>query len=149
MSSARGTALHLLSRRDYTAAEIRRKLTDREFPDDEIESAIQGLQSARLLDDRRAGAAHIRTASRLKHRGRLRIQRELEARGIDRAVVRELMAEWPGADEAEALQHVLRRRRASGPLSPAERRRLFQQMLRRGFAADLIAKALRSDEHDD
>lgn len=144
MPSARGAALQLLSRRDYTTAEIQNKLADREFPADEIDAAVARLRADGLLDDRRVAAAHIRTASRIKHRGRLRIQRDLEARGIDRSVVRELLAELPADEEASAIAHVLERKRLPARPTMADRRRLFQQLLRRGFTADVIAKALRA-----
>jgi regulatory protein len=149
MAFARNTALHLLSRRDYTTAELRKKLNDREFPEDEIATALASLAADRLLDDRRVAAAHIRTASRIKHRGRLRIQRELEARGIDRAVIRELILELPAAEESDSIEHFLRRRGVTSRQTAPERRRLFQQLMRRGFGADVIAKALRGRGDDE
>jgi regulatory protein len=149
MASARNAALHLLSRRDYTTAELRKKLNDREFPEDEIAAALASLAADRILDDRRVASAHIRTASRIKHRGRLRIQHELEARGIDRGIVRELIMELPATEETESIERFLRRRGLPQRPTAAERRRLFQQLMRRGFSADVIAKALRGREHDD
>ena len=143
--SARNVALRLLSRRDYTTAELRRKLTEREFPAEAIDDALASLTTDRLLDDRRAAAAHVRTASRVKRRGRLRIQRELEARGVDRQVIRELLDELPPEDESAAIAEFLRRRHA-GPIGMADRRRLFQQLMRRGFTADVIAKALKAGQ---
>lgn len=142
---ARTAALRLLSRRDYTTAEIRQKLTDREFEGGETEEAIASLRADRLIDDRRAAAAHIRTASRIKQRGRIRIERELEARGVDRSLIRELLRDLPAEDESAAIAKFLQRRRPPGRLNPADRRRLFQQLLRRGFTPDVIAKALKRD----
>ncbi len=135
-------ALRLLSRRDFTTAELREELLARDFPSDEIQEAIVRLRDERLLDDRRVAAAHVRTASRVKHRGRRRIQMELEARGIDRALVRELLAELPADAELEAIRALLQRRPLPPRPTPAERRRLYQQLLRRGFSADLIARVL-------
>ncbi len=143
--SARNVALRLLSRRDYTTAELRRKLTEREFPAEAIDDALASLTTDRLLDDRRAAAAHVRTASRVKRRGRLRIQRELEARGVDRQVIRELLDELPPEDETAAIAEFLRRRH-TGHIGMADRRRLFQQLLRRGFTADVIAKAIKANQ---
>src|SRR5690242_6859922 len=111
MSAARTAALRLLSRRDYTSAELRDKLASREYSAGDIDEALASLAAERLLDDRRAAAAHVRTASRVKGRGRLRIQRELEARGLDRDVVRQALEELPAADESAALDRWLQRRR--------------------------------------
>jgi len=141
--TTRVIALRLLSLRDYTTRELRAKLLDRECAEDEVDETLRALTREGLLDDRRAAAAHVRSASRIKSRGRLRIARELEARGLDRSAVREALEELPAADEAAALQRVLERRRVPAQLSMIERRRLFQHLLRRGFSADLISSALR------
>jgi SOS response regulatory protein OraA/RecX len=95
------------------------------------------------LDDRRAGAAHVRTASRVKGRGRLRIARELEGRGIDRNLAKELASEVSPEAEADGITRVLHRKRVPARMSAEERRKVFQQLLRRGFTADAIADALR------
>ena len=143
-SALRAVALRLLTRREYTTFELRTKLTARqEYADDEIEQTLASLASQGFLDDRRAAAAHVRSASRIKSRGRLRIQRELEIRGLDRELIRRALDDLPAADEAAALERILQRRGLPNRLPAADRRRLFQQLLRRGFTADLIAKALR------
>jgi len=148
-ASARSSALRLLSRREYTTSELRQKLLDRDLPEADVDEALRALTTSRILDDRRAGAAHIRTASRIKGRGRLRIQRELEARGLDRALIRELLAELDPADELAAIRRFATRKRLPATLTPAERRRVFQQLLRRGFSADAIAKALGRQDQDE
>jgi regulatory protein len=142
--TVRTAALHLLSRRDYTTAELRRKLLDREYPEADIDDAIARLASAGLLDDRRVALAHVRTATAIKGRGRLRIKRELEARGVDRTLVRELVAGIPAADDLAAIERFLARKRLPARPSPSDRRRIFQQLIRRGFPADAILKALRA-----
>jgi regulatory protein len=148
MSSARAAALRLLTRRDYTAAELRKRLGAREYSSDQIDEAIADLTAQGLVNDRRAAAAYVRSAARIKGRGRLRIQRELEARGLDRATVREALDELPASDEAAAIQRFLDRRRVPAQLDSANRRRVFQQLLRRGFAADLIADVLKTRGRD-
>ena len=148
-SSARVLALRLLSRRDYTTAELRAKLLSREYPHDEIDEALRRLTAEGLLDDRRAAVSHVRRASGVKGRGRHRIERELESRGIDRTTARELAGSLPAADETAAIERFLARKRLTPPLSSADRRRVFQQLLRRGFPADAIARALRSPAHDE
>ena len=148
MASARALALRLLGRRDYTTAELRKKLTDREIDAQEIDAALESLAADGALDDRRAAATHIRVATRAKSRGRLRIQQELQARGVDRALIHELLASLPAADEAENVHQFLCRRNIPAQLNMADRRRVFQQLLRRGFTADVIAKALKTREDE-
>lgn len=149
--SAHAVALRLLGRRDHTIAETRAALVDRGHAIDEVESVIDRLTSGGLLDDRRVALAHVRRALQVKGRGRLRIERELAARGMAPEIVNEAVSASAEEDEAAALERVLARKRVPSPLSMPERRRLFQQLLRRGFRADLIASVLkvRQEQEED
>src|SRR5262245_32352829 len=82
----RTAALGLLSRRDYTARELTDKLTKRGYDDEAIAALTASMRANGTLDDRRVAEAHVRSASRIKRRGKLRIERELLARGVDRSV---------------------------------------------------------------
>ena len=143
MSQARATALRLLTRRDYTAKELRTKLLDRDVPETEVASVLADLADEGVINDRRVAESFVRVASTLKGRGRVRISRELEQRGIDRDIIRDTLAALPVADETAAIRRFVERKHLPVRLSPTEHRRLFGQLVRRGFSADLIAKALR------
>ena len=143
MSQARVTALRLLTRRDYTTKELRQKLIDRELPEPDITAALADLADSGLLNDRRVAESFVRVASKLKRRGRLRISRELEQRGVDRGIIRDALATLPVEDETASIRRFLDKKSLPARLSPAEHRRVFGQLIRRGFSADLIAKALR------
>ena len=140
----RTTALRLLGRRDYTSAELRQKLADRGFAAADIETGLARLAADGLVDDQRVAAAFLRTASRIKGRGPARISRELRARGVDRDVIDTLVSGISTADEIAAIDRFLLRRRTPNPPTLAERRRIFQQLMRRGFSADAISTALRA-----
>lgn len=137
-----------MGRRDYTAAELHAKLTQRGYADGDIASTIEELRVRGLVDDRRVAAAAVRTAARVKGRGRVRIGRELEARGVDRAIVQELLATLAPEDEAESIARILARKHWPARPTLADRRRMFQHLLRRGFPAETIAKALSHREDD-
>ena len=147
--NVRFAALRLLGRRDLTRAELTTRLIDRGYPADEVEAAVDRLVAGSSVDDRRTALAHVRTASRIKGRGRLRIQRELTARGIARDIVEEALRELNPDDDMQAIRRFLSKKRVTGRPSPAERQRLFQQLLRRGFHSSLIAKALSVRDLDD
>jgi regulatory protein len=138
----RGAALTLLSRRDYSTSELRKKLLDREYETDAVDELIRDLTASRLLDDRRVAASHVRTATAIKARGRLRIARELAARGLSKDVVSEALGAVETPDEAGAIRKILARKKWPAEPSLAERRKMFQHLLRRGFPAGAIAKAL-------
>jgi SOS response regulatory protein OraA/RecX len=52
-------------------------------------------------------------------------------------------------DEDQAMRRLLARHGKGAVASPANRRRLFSQLLRRGFSPTAISRALRSSEQDD
>ena len=76
-------ALNFLKHRMRTVSEMRERLKDRGYDPEEIKDTIQELKQLRYLDD--VEYAQIFAGRSLeKGRGRLRIVRELEERGIDR-----------------------------------------------------------------
>lgn len=135
-------ALRLLGRRDYTAFELTTRLVERGYPPDEVRAAIDALTADGAVDDSRAAFAHVRTSARIKGRGRLRIIRELEARGIAAGVIRDAIAQLSPDDDRAAIERLLARRGLPRPLQPDDRRRLFQHLLRRGFPSAAISAAL-------
>jgi regulatory protein len=147
-TSPRLAAIRLLGRRDYTAHELRTKLTDRGYPAAEIDETLRQLAAEGLQSDERAAAAFVQSASRNRRRGRLRIARELAARGVDRALVQRLTGQLGAEDDAAAIAAVLTRKRWPAAPTLVQRRRMFQHLLRRGFSADAIATALRHREDD-
>lgn len=143
MTRTRVAALRMLTRRDYTAFELREKLLAKEHAPDDITAALDSLIADGFLDERRVATSVVRVASSVKGRGRLRIARELEARGISKAIIREALAALPVEDEAESIRRFLERKQLPRHLPAPDHRRLFAQLLRRGFSADVIAKVIR------
>lgn len=142
-------ALRLLSRRDYTEAELRTKLEERGYPQDPLDDTIRQLTERGALNDPRVAAAHARTSAIVKGRGRHRVLRELQARGLSRDVIDEAMASLPAGSEAKAIRRILERKHWPARPSLQLRRRMFQHLLRRGFPADAIRRALGSGVEDD
>ena len=140
--SARVAALRLLGRRDYTAAEIEARLLDRGYSAPDVAETLAALRNDRTLDDQRVAANHVRTASQVKGRGRLRIRRELESRGLSRTIVDSATASLSQEDEQLAIERFVRRRTGGRPLDDAGRRRLYGQLIRRGFPAELVVHVL-------
>jgi len=142
----RAAVLRLLGRRDYTTAELGDRLRARGFEPSEVERTLRDLTGEGLVDDRRVAGAHVRLASQVKNRGRRRIERELTARGLDPVVVHEALAALPAEEDEAAIRRILARKQLPQRLSPADHRRLYAQLLRRGFGAETIARTLRSRE---
>ena len=145
--SAYTDGLHLLGRRELSAADLRTRLLEREHTADETDAAIRKLIDTGALDDRRVAGAYARTAAKVKGRGRLRVTRELQAMGIAREVVAEAVAEVYGdVDERALIDRALEKKRRGGrrsPVSMQERARLYQFLMRQGFTPAAVSAALR------
>lgn len=140
--SARAAALSLLARRDYTAAELSRRLIDRGHGVEDVADALKNLIADGSVDDTRVAAAHVRTSTRVKGRGRLRVKGELLARGLSRQAIDEALSALETGDERDAVVRILKRKRYPERPTLAERQRMYQHLLRRGFPGDLIRSVL-------
>ena len=150
----RDAALGLLARRAHTRLELRRKLLKKSFDREEVEACLDRLAERGLLDD--AGTAAALAASRARSgRGRSRIASELAAKGVSRKDADAALASLDPADEARSLRLALEKRArtlAPGLTPRARSKKLFDHLVRRGFAPSAVLEALRtkgeSDDHD-
>ena len=142
-SSAYQIALRLLARRELSTTQLRDRLTRRELPSAEIETAIVRLTRERAVDDARTALIHARRAAEVKLRGRSRARREIEALGIDTETARRAVAAvFDEIDEESVLERAIAKR-LDGPIrNSAQFRRLHQALLRCGFPPDRVAAAL-------
>src|SRR6516225_1536405 len=139
-------ALHFLARRELSVTELRNRLIDREHDRDEIERAIGHLLETRKLDDARAAATYVRTAIKVKGRGRLRIQRELSEMGIARDVAKQALADAFGdVDERAQITAAIRKKLhvKTTIATPAEYARVYQFLMRQGFSRAAVSAVLR------
>ena len=136
----------MLARRELSVAGIRARLTDRQHPAEEIDSAITRLLETGALDDARVARAYARTAATIKGRGRLRVMRELNEMGISRDVAAEALAEvFADLDERSLIGKALQKKLRGRPrvASAAEHARLYQYLMRQGFSPAAVVAALR------
>ena len=138
----RAAALTLASRRDYTAAELTDKLLARGFDADTIAGALDDLRARGVINDARVAAAFVRTASRVKGRGRIRIARELKTRGVAADTITAALDQVGREDELASIRRILDRKQWAPGAPLAQRQRMYRHLLSRGFPADLIGKAL-------
>ena len=143
--AAHAAALRLVAGREMSTARLRDRLQSRGFPDEAVESAVERLTKAGILDDRRAAQASARTLVAVRQRGRHRVGRELERLGFSKETASDAtQSALADVDERAVLDSVVAsklRSRRSIP-DPAAYRRLFAALLRRGFPADMIRAAL-------
>lgn len=137
----------MLARRGYSVAELRRGL-EKKFPGNPaVAEVIARLRALGYLDDRKFAEHYASVLARSKAFGRHRVRRELKSKLVDyRHIEPALEQAYEETDERELLARTLAKkiRTLKLPVTPARLSSLCQSLLRRGFRADDIMKAVRS-----
>jgi len=138
--------LHLLGRRELSVEQLRGRLLEREHAAEDVERAIDLLRENKALDDARVAAAYVRTALKVKRRGRLRIRRELQAMGIDEDVAGTAIAEAFGdVDERAMVRDAIQKKLRGKTITTRQEYALvFQFRLRQGFSPAVVTATLRA-----
>ncbi|MCC2593131.1 recombination regulator RecX [Tessaracoccus sp. OS52] len=133
-------ALRLLETRARTEHELRAAMRKKDVPSDVADEIMQRLKELRYVDDDAFAEALTVSRVNVSHRGRTRIRQELQAKGIQREAVDEVLAELDPSDEWAAARAFATRR--AGSLAGLERhvamRRLRGALARRGFGMDIV-----------
>ncbi|HUR00407.1 MAG TPA: regulatory protein RecX [Gemmatimonadaceae bacterium] len=140
-------ALNLLSARAYTARNLRRKLVQKEFEPEEVESAMARLTASNLLDDAKFAAEYARQKLVVGGSSARRVEQELQKKGIGREQAKEAVStvvDQESVDSGESAERAARKKfkSLSGLEPDVQRRRLFGFLARRGFALDDVKRAV-------
>lgn len=138
---ARERAYRLLAYCDRTAQELRDRLDEDGYPPTVAAALVADLTRVGLVDDDRFAHATARTLATIRGFGRLRIVRELEARGVDPGLASAASAEALPAEDEEAS--ALRLARALASRSGADVARVAARLARKGFAGPIALRAAR------
>jgi regulatory protein len=143
MPSAYEHALNLLTARQYTARNLRRKLVQKGFPANDADATIERLISNGLLDDARYAAAFARGRLLGPGASKRRIRQQLYQRGIPNDVADaaiETVIEDESVDLEAVVEKDARKKLATlGNLEPPViKRRLYAHLARRGYDVDEI-----------
>jgi regulatory protein len=152
----------LLEARPRSVDEVRRRLARLGYRTDLVEAAIGRLTDLHYLDDDAFARAWVESRDRAKPRGEHALRRELELKGVDRAIVAAVIEDRRGsaqpdatadtddepasADEA-AAERLLRRRLPAilREVDPRRRRqRAYALLARSGFSPDVCSAVSRS-----
>ena len=149
----RDAALHLVSYRARTRAELATRLRTRGFPPARIAPCLDRLAEKGLIDDEAVAAAFVRDRLRHRPRGRARLSSELRAKGVtgdlaratidrvfqdeetsDRELAIEVAERWVTRQSPEVLAALASEARSDD--RDRARRRLDGYLARRGFSGD-------------
>jgi regulatory protein len=144
--SAYIAALKMLSGRELSERQVRRRLARRGYDEDSIDAAIARLTRDRSLDDERAARAIAHAETSFKKRGKLRVKQRLAAAGIAPAVAQRAIQDTFEAIDADALMASALQKRLRGRERIADDRefqRLYRYLIGQGFEPERVLALLR------
>ncbi|KAA1008964.1 recombination regulator RecX [Paraburkholderia panacisoli] len=138
--SLKGRALGYLSRREYSRAELARKLKPFVEETESLDTVLDALEAENWLSDSRFAESLIhRRSSRL---GTSRIIGELKQHAVDQTLVEEASAQLRETELTRA-QAIWRKKFGQLPETPAERAKQARFLASRGFSGATIGKILK------
>ena len=135
-------AVRLLSRREHSELEIRRKLSSRGFSQGLVTEVITALQADGYLSDNRFADEYVRMRAG-KGYGPNRIRAELAERGIDDSVLESALSAWEGDWEQLAARVREKKYGERVPTDWDSRVKQSRFLQYRGFGSEQISKVLR------
>ena len=143
-------ALKFLSYRARSVVEVRRRLTEREYPSELIEDTITWLLSLGYLND--MTFASDLAAARVSNRmwGKRKIAFDLSSRGVERDLIETALDAIPAGDEFNAAIRAaskwLSAKGHKAPLEKEARLGALRHLESRGFNADTSFKVIKELE---
>lgn len=141
-------AVKLLAAKPRSVAELRERLLRGKNIDEEVvETVISRLREYGYLNDERLAFSYASYKVKQKPVGRRRLQRDLKLKKIENNVANEaLEMVYTETSEEQLIEEAIAKRlRIRGkPKNRAEAKSLFDHLLRRGFAFDLVSERVRS-----
>lgn len=137
--SLKGRALRLLSGREYSRAELVKKLTPFEASPGELEKALDELQAKDFINEQRVvdSVLHRRSAKL----GTARIRQELQSKGLDAGAVLDAV-DLLKSTEVERAREVWRKKFGTAPENASERGKQMRFLMSRGFGSEAIRKVI-------
>ncbi len=143
MINIRDYVLRLVAFRDRTEKEIRDRLKEKKYGEDEIDDEISFLKDYGYINDLRFAEHFTHDAINLKKWGKIRIRMELVKKGIDRDVADSVIEDaFMEIDGDLVLLQMRSRFKNSDFSNMKERTRIFNFFMRRGFSAEEIKGAM-------
>ncbi len=138
--SLKATALRLLSMREHSREELRRKLKAKAQAGDDVEAVLDRMAETGLQSDVRFAEGLVRTQG--ERVGMERLRRDLAERGVSREVAAAALEGLAG-DELTRARAVWTKKFDVLPQDQNDWGRQARFMQSRGFAADVIRKLLK------
>ena len=143
--SLKDRALRLLSRREHSRAELRRKLAPHAEDVEQLEALLDDLVQQGFLSDVRFAESYVH--SRGGRLGSRRIERELRDKGIPAEIAQQTLN--ASAIDDLATARVLRERKFGAlPVDEKEKARQVRFLQGRGFSLTVALKVIKAPDGD-
>jgi len=142
---ARHKAMDLLARREHTRQELVTKLATRDFPEDVAEAVVDRLTEENLQSDVRFTEAFV-SMRRKKGQGPIRIQNELQQRGVSQDLQDEYLDSRDDIWRDMIKQVRQKKFGNSSPKNYQQRAKQARFLQYRGFTSEQIRQELREYE---
>ncbi len=136
-------AVKFISYRSRTKSEIRRRLLEKGFSDQEIDKVLEHLRSSGLVADEQYARSWVESRSASHPRSRRLMTMELRQKGVSNLDIEKALEETEDDDTLAYQAAVRYARRLSALEWDKFRERLSGFLLRRGFAYGTIAPLVR------
>lgn len=146
VNRAKKRAMYLLQKMDRTRKQLYDKLRESQYPEDVIEEAVDYVASFRYIDDGRYAANYIHYQQGRKSKKQLTM--DLIQRGVSREDLEHaLKTEHTVSSEELILNWFSKKHYNPATAEDAERRRMYQFLLRKGFASQEILRLMHLEEY--
>lgn len=145
-------AMNLLTKRPYTERKLRDKLEEGLYSTECIDSAIEYVKSFGYLNDKAYAADYI--TYHMESQSRRVMEQKLMQKGIDAKVIKECMDEITDHSGEDAEQEQIRRLflkkyKGQTPQDCAEKTKMMNFFLRKGYSMSSVKRALAEISLDD
>lgn len=136
---ARKKALDILGRADCTEADLRRKLSLKNYLPEVIEDAIEYVRKFNYINDERYAENYLNYKG--KSKSMRQIKMELISKGVDYNIIENLFDD--NRSDKAALDNLIRKKiRNSEEMDENKIKKIYAYLYRKGFSPELIREGL-------
>jgi regulatory protein len=137
-------ALDLLNHRPRSEKEVRQRLTEKGFQQEQIDQVVEKLKQTNLVKDESFARMWVESRNEFHPRGRRLLRYELRSKGITESHIDSALEKMPEEEELATKAAAQYARRLAGLDWQTFRNRLSGFLARRGFSYATFAPIVRS-----